>query len=68
MKLGSGYPMGPFQLADYSGLDTAKAVLDDWHRRFPENPAFKPTDTMIKMVKEGKFGVKSGEGFYKYDM
>ncbi|XP_044760629.1 hydroxyacyl-coenzyme A dehydrogenase, mitochondrial-like [Coccinella septempunctata] len=67
MKLGAGYPMGPFQLADYSGHDTALAVLEDWHRRFPDNPTFKPTDTMIRMCEEGKFGVKSGEGFYKYN-
>ncbi|XP_045478491.1 hydroxyacyl-coenzyme A dehydrogenase, mitochondrial-like isoform X2 [Harmonia axyridis] len=66
MKLGAGHPMGPFQLADYSGLDTALAVMNDWHRRFPKNIAFNPTEMMIKMVKEGKFGVKSGEGFYKY--
>jgi len=66
MKLGAGYPMGPFELADYVGLDTNKFIIDGWHKKFPENPLFKPNDTLNKLVKDGKFGRKSGEGFYKY--
>ena len=37
-----------------------------WQQRFPDNQIFKPSELLNKMVKEGKFGRKSGEGFYKY--
>jgi len=67
MKLGAGYPMGPFQLADYVGLDTLKFILDGWARSYPAETLFKPSPTLEKLVKEGKTGIKSGEGFYKYD-
>ncbi|XP_046630519.1 hydroxyacyl-coenzyme A dehydrogenase, mitochondrial-like isoform X2 [Neodiprion virginianus] len=67
MKLGAGYPMGPIELADYVGHDTTKSILDGWHKKFPDNPVFKPTETLNKLVKEGKLGVKTGEGFYKYN-
>jgi 3-hydroxyacyl-CoA dehydrogenase len=66
MKLGAGYPMGPFELLDYVGLDTNKFILDGWSKQFPGNPLFAPSDLLNKMVAEGKLGRKSGEGFYKY--
>jgi len=61
VKLGLGYPMGPFELLDYTGLDTHKHINDN-----PEFPLRKPSDLINKMVEEGKLGMKSGEGFYKY--
>ncbi|XP_023716107.2 hydroxyacyl-coenzyme A dehydrogenase, mitochondrial [Cryptotermes secundus] len=67
MKLGAGYPMGPFELMDYIGLDTHKIVADGWHRKFPNSHTFRPSEILETMVAEGKLGVKSGEGFYKYD-
>lgn len=66
MKLGAGYPMGPFELADYVGHDTTKFIIDGWHKKFPDNPLFKPVDALNKLVEEGKLGVKTGEGFYNY--
>ncbi|KRT79701.1 FAD dependent oxidoreductase, partial [Oryctes borbonicus] len=66
MKLGAGYPMGPFELADYVGLDTTSFILKGWCEKMPENPLFKPLESMNKLVAEGKCGVKSGEGYYKY--
>uniref|UniRef100_A0A1L8DYL4 3-hydroxyacyl-CoA dehydrogenase n=1 Tax=Nyssomyia neivai TaxID=330878 RepID=A0A1L8DYL4_9DIPT len=66
MKLGAGYPMGPLELGDYVGLDTTQSVISGWHEKFPDNPLFRPIETLDKLVKEGKFGVKSGEGFYNY--
>lgn len=66
MKLGCGHPMGPLTLADYVGLDTTKFILDGWHHRYPDEPRFAPIPLLTKLVSEGKFGVKSGEGFYKY--
>lgn len=66
MKLGAGYPMGPFQLSDYVGLDTTQFIVKGWHEKYPNEPLFQPIATLDKLVAEGKLGVKSGEGFYKY--
>jgi len=66
MKLGAGNPMGPFELADYVGLDTTKFIIDGWHEKYPEEPLFNPSPLLTKLVSEGKLGRKSGEGFYKY--
>ncbi|XP_035744796.1 hydroxyacyl-coenzyme A dehydrogenase, mitochondrial isoform X2 [Egretta garzetta] len=66
MKLGAGYPMGPFELLDYVGLDTSKYIIDGWHSLEPNNPLFAPSPLLNKLVKEKKLGKKTGEGFYKY--
>lgn len=66
MKLGAGHPMGPIELSDYVGLDTTYNVLKGWHEKYPDNPLFAPLPSLEKLVKEGKLGVKTGEGFYKY--
>uniref|UniRef100_A0A3B3SRJ8 Hydroxyacyl-coenzyme A dehydrogenase, mitochondrial n=1 Tax=Paramormyrops kingsleyae TaxID=1676925 RepID=A0A3B3SRJ8_9TELE len=66
MKLGAGYPMGPFELLDYVGLDTSKFIIDGWHAMEPENPLFAPSPMLNKLVAEGKLGKKTGEGFYKH--
>uniref|UniRef100_A0A8C9SLD3 3-hydroxyacyl-CoA dehydrogenase n=1 Tax=Scleropages formosus TaxID=113540 RepID=A0A8C9SLD3_SCLFO len=66
MKLGAGYPMGPFELHDYVGLDTLKSIIDGWNKMEPENPLFAPSPLLNKLVAEGKLGKKTGEGFYKY--
>lgn len=68
MKLGAGYPMGPFELADYVGLDTMKFIQDGWHAAYPNEPMFKPSSYLNKLVSEEKLGRKSGEGFFKYPM
>jgi len=66
MKLGAGYPMGPFELSDYVGLDTSKNVRETYARYYPDNPLFAPIPMADKLVAEGKLGMKTGEGFYKY--
>lgn len=66
MKLGAGHPMGPFELADYVGLDTTKYILDGWHQIYPHVEIFDPIETLNKLVAQGKLGIKSGEGFYNY--
>ncbi|XP_072533193.1 hydroxyacyl-coenzyme A dehydrogenase, mitochondrial [Salminus brasiliensis] len=66
MKLGAGYPLGPFELLDYVGLDTSKFIIDGWYNMEPENPLFSPSPLLNKLVAEGKLGKKTGEGFYKY--
>uniref|UniRef100_A0A8C0PEV9 Hydroxyacyl-coenzyme A dehydrogenase, mitochondrial n=1 Tax=Canis lupus familiaris TaxID=9615 RepID=A0A8C0PEV9_CANLF len=66
MKLGAGYPLGPFELLDYVGLDTTKFIMDGWYEMDPKNPLFQPIPSLNKLVAENKFGKKSGEGYYKY--
>jgi 3-hydroxyacyl-CoA dehydrogenase len=67
MKLGCGYPMGPFELTDYVGLDTTLSILQGWVKAHPNEPAFKIPPSLEKKVKAGKLGRKSGEGFYKWE-
>ncbi|KAB7502233.1 Hydroxyacyl-coenzyme A dehydrogenase, mitochondrial [Armadillidium nasatum] len=67
MKLGTGYPMGPFELSDYTGLDTNLFVIEGWAKEYPDEPLFKVSESLRKLVSEGKLGVKTGEGFYKYN-
>jgi 3-hydroxyacyl-CoA dehydrogenase len=66
MKLGAGHPMGPFELADYVGLDTNKFIMDGWSERYPDETLFRTSELLNKMVAENKLGRKSGEGFHKY--
>lgn len=66
MKLGAGHPMGPFELCDLVGLDVIQNARNFYHQQFPDIPSFVPSPLIEKMVKEGKLGVKSGEGFYSY--
>jgi 3-hydroxyacyl-CoA dehydrogenase len=65
MKLGAGYPMGPFQLLDYVGLDTCKFIMDGWHEEYPDEELFQPSRLLGDMVAAGKLGNKSGGGFYE---
>ncbi|XP_021540184.1 hydroxyacyl-coenzyme A dehydrogenase, mitochondrial [Neomonachus schauinslandi] len=66
MKLGAGYPMGPFELLDYVGLDTVKFIMDGWYEMDAKNPLFQPIPSLNKLVAENKLGKKTGEGYYKY--
>ena len=65
MKLGCGYPMGPFTLLDYVGLDTtlwaAEAIYDEY-----KDPLYAPPPLLRRMVISGMYGKKSGKGFYDY--
>jgi 3-hydroxybutyryl-CoA dehydrogenase len=65
MKLGMAHPMGPLQLADFIGLDVCYAILNVLHEGF-KNPKYAPCPLLTNMITAGKLGVKSGEGFYKY--
>ncbi len=65
MKLGMAHPMGPLQLADFIGLDVCHSILGVLHTGFG-NPKYAPCPLLTNMVTAGYFGVKSGEGFYRY--
>ena len=65
MKLGCGYPMGPFTLLDLVGLDTAMFVAEVMFEEFRE-PRYAPPPLLKRMVMAGHLGRKSGRGFYKY--
>ena len=65
MKLGLAHPMGPLQLADFIGLDVCLSILNVMYDGY-KNPKYAPCPLLVNMVKAGKLGIKSGEGFYDY--
>lgn len=66
MKLGTNYPYGPLEWADYFGLDTVYGVLTGLFEEWGED-RYRPSPLIRRMVLAGKLGRKSGEGFFKYD-
>jgi 3-hydroxybutyryl-CoA dehydrogenase len=66
MKLGCGYPMGPFTLLDLVGLDTTMYVAEVMFEEFRE-PRYAPPPLLKRMVMAGWLGRKTGRGFYTYD-
>ncbi len=64
MELGYRHPMGPLKLGDLVGLDVRLAILEHLHRELGEQ--FRPPALLRQMVRAGKLGKKSGEGFYKW--
>jgi len=65
MKLGMAHPMGPLQLADFIGLDVCLSILEVMYNGF-KNPKYAPCPLLVNMVRAGKLGIKTGEGFYDY--
>jgi len=65
MKLGCGYPMGPFTLGDFVGLDTTYYIANIMFDEFKEQ-RFAPPPLLKRMVMAGLYGRKSGRGFYDY--
>ena len=65
MKCGMNHPMGPIELADFIGLDICLDIMTYLHESL-EDERYKPTPILESLVKEGKLGEKTGEGFYKY--
>ncbi len=65
MKLGCGYPMGPFTLLDYVGLDTTLWATESIYEEY-KDPLYAPPPLLRRMVQSGMYGKKSGRGFYDY--
>jgi 3-hydroxybutyryl-CoA dehydrogenase len=65
MKLGCGYPMGPFTLLDFVGLDTTYYIANIMFEEFREK-RFAPPPLLKRLVLAGHNGKKSGRGFYDH--
>ena len=65
MRLGCGHPMGPLQLLDYIGLDTAVFVCESLYEEYA-NADYAPPPLLRRMVAAGQLGRKTGQGFYHY--
>ncbi len=65
MKLGTNMPMGPFELADYTGLDVGLDVMEVLYRETGD-PKFRPSPLLRKYVRAGRLGRKTGRGVYDY--
>jgi 3-hydroxybutyryl-CoA dehydrogenase len=66
MKLGMNHPMGPLALADLIGLDVCLNILEVLHNEF-KDPKYRPCPLLVKMVRAGDLGRKTGRGFYSYE-
>ncbi len=65
MKFGAGHPMGPLALADMIGLDICLKIMETLYKEFGD-PKYRPCPLLVKYVRAGKLGRKTGEGFFKY--
>lgn len=65
MKLGCNYPMGPFTLLDFVGIDTTYSIAEIMYSEYREK-RFAPPPLLKRMVLAGMYGRKSGKGFYDY--
>lgn len=66
MRIGYQFQFGPLEMADRFGLDSVLAALERMFREFGELK-YRPSTVLKKMVRAGNLGVKTGEGFFKYD-
>ncbi len=67
MQFGCGHPMGPITLSDYVGLDTTLSIIQGWCERYPDDSDFSIPDSLRRLVQAGKFGRKTGEGYYEWN-
>jgi 3-hydroxybutyryl-CoA dehydrogenase len=66
MELGYRHPMGPLRLTDLVGLDVRLTITEHLHRALGSE-VFRAPEILVSMVRAGKLGRKSGEGFYRWD-
>jgi len=65
MKLGANHPMGPLALGDLVGLDVCLAIMDTLYNE-TNDPKYRASLLLRKMVRAGKLGRKTGQGFFNY--
>ncbi len=65
LKLGANHPMGPFELADFIGLDTCLAIMNVLHEGLADTK-YRPCPLLVKYVEAGWLGRKTQRGFYDY--
>jgi 3-hydroxybutyryl-CoA dehydrogenase len=65
MKLGTNHPMGPLELADLIGLDVCLSIMNVLHEDFKDSK-YRPCPLLVKMVRAGRLGRKTGRGFYDH--
>jgi 3-hydroxybutyryl-CoA dehydrogenase len=66
-KLGLNYPMGPFELMDFTGLDINLMVNEYLRRELPQELKWQSSLELKNLVKAGKLGKKTGSGWYDYN-
>lgn len=66
MREAAGFPLGPFELLDLTGVDVSDPVMRSIYHQFYEEPRFRPQPETATRLAAGLFGRKSGEGFYRY--
>ncbi len=65
MHIGCGYPVGPFKLMDFLGLDWVRKLADSFYQKY-HDPQYEVPPLLDRLVEAGRLGEKTGEGFYAY--
>ncbi|MEI8298392.1 MAG: 3-hydroxyacyl-CoA dehydrogenase [Pseudomonadota bacterium] len=66
MTEAAGFPLGPFELLDLTGLDVSHVAMQSIYHQYYEEPRYRPVELTARRVAAGLFGRKTGQGFYTY--